>query len=236
MKLKDIKQLGILPILAALVLVAPAQAISIDVEFTRITNNNVEDVASQLGVTIFDSVEANATYGGLGLAGNQLLFTVSNAVGIASSVSEFYLQDSLGLLVPPPIIVNDLNGFTLFVAGPANPGNLPGGNQPGVDFTATQVLSADAQGNPSRGVDTGGDLLGIIYTLSGAFDISDVDAALLSNDFRIGMHLRAIGQAGGSDSFVNQRGPIPMAEPTTLAMLGLGLVLAGLAGRRRNAR
>jgi len=55
-----------------------------------------------------------------------------------------------------------------------------------------------------------------------------VTGALSIGDLRIGLHVQAIGEAGGSESFVTV---IP--EPEIYAMMGVGLGLMGWVARRR---
>ena len=123
------------------------------------------------------------------------------------------------------MIFNSLGGSTDFANG-ANPSNLPGGETVTPPFEATQIFSADAQGNPSKGVDSSIDIVGLAFELLAGKDIDDVIAALDSGELRIGLHVRAIGP--DSDSFVNGS-QIP--EPTTAA-LAVAATLC-LAVRRR---
>lgn len=173
--------------------------------FERVTSNNAEDLSDQLSITVWSNTEANSQFG-LGLASSQILFTVQNDVGIVSSVSEVYFDDGL---LGPSVVANSLGGFTDFTGGGANPGNLPGGNT--IGFLATSEFSADAVGNPSKGVNTSADILGIILGLGGFADYSAVVAAVNSGELRFGYHIRAIGSQGSSDSYVNTVVPLPAA-------------------------
>jgi hypothetical protein len=62
-------------------------------------------------------------------------------------------------------------------------------------------------------------------------DMASVQTALNDGTLRIGMHERSIGTAGGSDSFVNVT---TVPEPSSLALLALGIIGVGF-GRRRLA-
>ena len=214
---------------AALLLAgAHASAADLTYGFNRITNNNTENVASQLSITMWDAAGANAAYSSLALDGDQLLFTVQNNVGIASSVSEVYFDDGL---LGPSAVLNSLGGGTNFTGGSANPGNLPSGKNASPPFVATQAFSADAvSGNPSNGVDASDDILGIVLGLGSFTDFNAVAAAVSDGSLRFGLHVRSIGVAGGSDSFVNEV-PIPAA------IWLFGSALLGFAGitRRKTA-
>lgn len=166
--------------------------------FEKITNNNVEDISSQLSITIWDAAEANSTFG-LSLLASEVLFTVHNDVGIASNIAEVYFDDGL---LGPSVAVNSLGGFTNFTGGGANPSNLPGGND--VGFSATTLFSADVNpGPPNNGVNQSIDILGISLGLGSYADLNAIAAAVDSGDLRFGYHIRSIGVAGGSDSYVN---------------------------------
>jgi len=189
-----------------------AQAATIDVSFIRITANAGEDVASQFTATIYDDTEANSTFS-TSLTSGQILMAFTNAVGTDSAISEIYIDD--GTIFGQDSVLNSLGGFTQFTGGGANPGNLPNGGSLTPAFVATSAFSADAQGNPSRGVDTNSDILGVVYDLLPGLDLTDVQAALDDGTLRIGMHVRSIGAGGESDSFVNP-------EPASLALMCIG--------------
>jgi hypothetical protein len=188
---------------------------------------------------------------------NQVLFVLRNTESVAnSSISEAYFQDG-HLLGLSQIFQPAANSFD----PGANPNNLPAGqsltpefqvNSPGADF------SADAQGNPSLGVDFDGDFVALLFDLLGGSDYDDVIAAINQgfNDpsavwedngvdhvpngplgLRIGIHVRSIGSGGQSDSFVNTgNGASVVPEPHTfLGALIAGIPLGFIALRRRRA-
>lgn len=205
-------------------LITNANAASVTYGFEKITNNNVEDISSQLSITLWDSMEANSQFGTLSLAANQVLFTVQNNVGIASSVAEVYIDDGL---LGPSIAANSLGGFTNFSGGGANPSDLPGGGD--VGFMATTNFSADVNpGPPSNGVDASDDILGLILGLGSFADFNAVIAAVNDGSLRFGYHVRSIGVAGGSDGYVSV---VPL--PAAVWFLGTGLLaLIGFSRRK----
>jgi hypothetical protein len=163
---------------------------------------------------------------------DQVTFTFTNIVGIASSISEIYYDDRNPLQL---LTINSLTqqGCT-FTGGGANPGNLPGGNNVTPAFNANSSFSADAQGNPSLGIDTASDYLTMKFDLQAGATFATVVTALNSGTLRVGIHVRGIGTQASSDAFVNtavDTVPVPMAGLTG------GAMLLGLAGvRRRLAR
>jgi len=213
-----------------------ASAASMAYGFIRVTTNNVEDLSGQLSITLWDSSEANSTFGatlGTALTATQVLFTIENDVGISSNVSEVYFDDGL---LGPSVIHNSLGGTTNFTGGGASPGNLPSGNTVSPPFVATEIFSADAQGNPSKGVDASLDILGIVLGLGGYADFAAVLAAVDTGDLRFGLHIRSIGEEGGSDSYVSNTGgsSIP-AVPLPAAVWLFGSVLLGFGALKRKA-
>ena len=79
---------------------------------------------------------------------------------------------------------------------------------------------------PANGVDAASESLGVIFNLAGGGTYQDVLDELMNGDLRIGIHVQAFGD-GGSESFVN----LPIPEPGTAMLMGLGLML--LTHRRR---
>jgi hypothetical protein len=215
--------------LAALVffgMVTMGHATPIDVDFYRISSNSTSNIASQLDLKIYDSVDALATYS-ITLTEKQFLFAFTNNIGIASNVAEIYIDN--GPITAFNAVYNNL-GTTLtnFTVGAVTPGNLPGGNTLTPNFIADTMFSADSENGSGKGIDQATDVLGIVYTVPTG--LSAIESQLLSGDLRIGMHVRSQGTDGQSDAYVNVN-RVPVPEPTTMLLLGLGLV--GLAGARR---
>lgn len=200
---------------------ASSQAASVDISFTRLTANAAENVASQLNATL------STVSGQPGMVD----FIFTNNVGVDSSVSEIYFDNgNPAMHFASGAIVGQVG--TEFVFGGADPGNLPSGENMDPSFNATSVFSSDAQGNPSKGIDTSTDLLTIRMTLLASLTYQDVVDALESSDLRIGLHLRSIGSGGESDNFINNSiAPVPAPLSSLLGLAGLGM----LASRRRRS-
>lgn len=223
-----------------------ASAGMITYDFYKLTNTNGEDLgiggSNQLSITLWSYDEANATAITDGWANyvvlnsTQVLFTVQNAVGIASNISEIYFDDGL---LGPSLIMNSLTGTTNFTGGGANPGNLPGGSLADPVFQATTQFSADVNpGPPNNGINAAADMLGIYLGLGSYADFDAVVAAVGAGDLRFGLHVRSIGAEGGSDSYVSPPDtiidpPPPVPVPGTVLLMGLGLLLLATARSRR---
>lgn len=216
--MKGFMRISFLVVLALLLVPMMAQATMINVGFQRITNNNIENIGSQLGLVIYDPEQSPVTIGG-----GQVLFAFTNNVGISSNVSEVYIDD--GTIVGLFEVKNSIGGFTNFVGSAVTPGNLPGGNTVSPPFVADGLFSADVvSGPPANGINEAADILGIVYNVDSG--ISGIQDALADGSLRIGLHVRSIGTAGGSDSYINT--PSAVSEPGTLMLLGPGLICIGL--------
>lgn len=212
-----------------------AQAITFGVQ--NITHNGPENIASQFSIDVTQT-PAQAAAG-------QVQFMISNNGPVASSIAGIYFDDGTLLSMMSPV---SLSGV-LFKSG-GSPSNLPGGSAIGFE------TSADAQGNgfyatigttstKGKGKGNGGgaptdlgvnpgEQVGIVFALKseggGYMDLSDTLSAMVDGNLRIGLHVRAIGQDGYSDSFVTQ-----VTDGGLTAML-LGFVLLGVEGLRRKFR
>ena len=208
--------------LAVLVLgAAPATAATYN--FFKLTNNNVENVGGQL------SVDVQA------FSATQVSFRFENAVGIASSIADIYFDDGLPAILALPMTFLQSAGVSF--NDPATPGNLPGGNGASPAFVTSTGLSADSDSPVSQnGVNAATEFLTIILNYTGANTLSTVLAALGSGDLRIGLHVQSIGQAGGSDGYINNTVDIsldPIPIPGGIILLLTGLVGLGALARMR---
>jgi hypothetical protein len=199
-----------------------ASASSIDLSFSRVEPHNAAvNPASQFHCTISD------------VAGHsdQVTFSFSNAVGIASSIMEIYFDDRGSNLLN---IANLTQQGASFASG-SSPGNLPGGQNLGPAFNSDFSVDAGS-GGPTEGLNAAADYLTLKFDLPSGKTYSSVVSAIQTGALRVGMHVISIGTGGQSDSFVDGPGVVPLPPA---AMTG-GVLLAGLAGaagvRRRAAR
>jgi hypothetical protein len=162
--------------------------------------------------------------GSLTLAGTVATLTISNN-GAASAISEVYVDGSA--LFAPANFTNLPIGWS----NGANPANLPGGNQPGVGFSADFSAQESAQGN-SRRIDAGETGIFTINVLAGTTQM-DLDNAMANDSLRFGIHVQSIRSAnGGSAAFVTDIPTTVTPEPASFAAV-IGLCLGGLALRRK---
>ena len=202
--------------LAVLCGLAPAAAQAVPVSFTCLTGSLPGDCAigeTQLQVEVSD-------------LGSQVMFSLSNTGSEAAAVSEVYFDD--GTLLGLASIANGPGvDFSQF---PINPPDLPGGNLASPPFNVTAGFHANASNPPPMNGVGPGETLGIVFDLQAGGTFADVLAELGNGDLRIGLHV--IGFAsGGSESFINQAVPEPLAAASLLLALGALAVRRSVLGR-----
>ena len=211
-----------------------ANALIVDIKFDRITSNNTVNVANQLSAQLRDGNSAWSDFN-IELAADEVLFTFRNSAEIASSIAEIYFDN--GEIFSQSGLYNSLGGSTGFYAGTPTPENLSAGNTMNPVFVATASFGADLNGNPSKGIDQSSDILGVKIKLLVGLNSNDVVAALNKGDLRLGLHVRSIGNAGGSDAFINSQASVsPNPVPLPVAAWLFGGALVTLLGNPRSKK
>jgi hypothetical protein len=227
-------------ILAFLLTANIAQAQLMDLGFHRITSTNQENIENQLGAQVRDQDQALTDFNE-SINANEVLFTFTNNAAVNSNIAEIYFDD--GTIFSQTRIKNSLDGFTNYSDGGKNginPPNLPGGNTIAPNpFVKTADFGADTQGNPNNGANASNDIVGIVIQLLSGKNFSELQDSLTNGVLRLGLHVRSIGNASLSDSFVNNPfggGPAAIETPIPAAMWLFGPALLALTGviRRRN--
>jgi hypothetical protein len=182
------------------------------VPFYGITNNNPADVATGENQLYID-----VTNGGLSVT-----FTFCNVGATMCTITDVYFDDGTLLELTGLIDNDEGTGGELEVdfTTQATPGNLPGGGMMPDPFVATEGFTADSDPSPPRWGVSPGESLGVEFTLTGGGMAGVIDE-IVSETLRIGVHVQNFNGSGGSESFVN----MPVPEPATMALLGLGALL-----------
>ena len=192
-------------------------------------SNGNDNIADQLGLDVT-------------LDSGVVTFTFTNDVGTASNITEIYFEDALKDWLDFDETITLTQGttgsstpvFTFGGATPAAPSGLGG------TFTvgAGGQIAADSQNGNGKGINESEDWVKIKFDFIGdSDDFADMIAALGGvseySDALIAMHIRSIGDNGGSDVYYTGS-TTPVPEPGTIVLMGTALLGFGLHRRRRS--
>lgn len=196
----------------------PVHAASLVYGFTPISANATENLGGQVKLAVTE------------LQGGAL-FTFSNSAGVPSSITDIYF-DEPATAIFSSIVYHSASGAGVTFDNQAAPANLPGGNDIGFLADYSSDSSAKKGGVVGNGVNSQGEWVSFLGSWANAATFDGLLAALASNDFRVGLHIQAIGREGVSDSYINQLSPVPLPAAAWLFASALfGFVV--VANRRK---
>ena len=190
-------------------ILAITTASAVTLSFERKTANAGVDIADQLSVEIVD-------------AGSSALFLFKNSGSFVPDavIGQIYIEDGNSTLSGFSFNTTETTTGVAF-----GPGATPLGPSGVGAFTVDFSQGADSPAH-HNGVDIG-EMGAFDGALSSSF--ADVEAALISGDLRIALHVISIGAEGESDAFLS----LPSAPEPSTSMLGLIGVMMILRRRVR---
>jgi PEP-CTERM motif-containing protein len=180
--------------------------------------------------------EAQLSLDGVDFGTDLILLSLRNDGPNACSITDVYFDNGGSSSCFDSIVqLWDVDDYLLLLQGDtgvdfslgANPPDLPGGGLFG--FGATAGFTADSDSPTEANGVNPGEVLGIVIQLVPNKTWSDVLAAFESGTMRAGIHVQSFPD-GGSEAFITN-GEIP--EPTTMALLGAGVLSLAMRSRRR---
>lgn len=202
------------------------------------------DLISQSPTSLNTQAESQFRVSVSDIVGNpsQVVFRFTNVGSIASSITDIYFDDGTPASLMSIFSVPATPGVDFAVG--AKPGDLPGGDQAGVDFDVTDKLLAADSNSPtmSNGINPG-EYLNVFVTLLNNATFETLKVSLAgSNPMRVGIHVQGFAD-GSSASYVTvkpgggttQPPPDGTAVPLP-ATVWAGLALMGGLGVKRLSR
>jgi hypothetical protein len=182
--------------------------------FTQITSNGPSDLANEFDVSYDGNCGANL-----------LCFNFTKDDNLDYSIADIYFDGPTELGLTNLLVVSESAGVDFGIG--ANPSNLPGGNS--VGFNSDASADSETPSVAQNGVDTLNELLVLSFNLNGA-TLGDVESALTSGGFVIGMHVQSIGQ--NSEGYISYIPEVPIPAAAFL----FAPALLGFMGLRRKAK
>lgn len=198
--------------------------------FQNITNNDLGNAGigeNQLTLELFGWDGSSASTDS---SSSSILFRFINSGPKDANIARIYFDN--GPLAAPTMFVYAPGGPMVKFQYGANPPVLPGGEDLVPKFLADTSLSVSSVNPPPKNGVGASEELGVVFSLSGSRNVSDVIEALNMTDgvdpLRIGIHVIGF-EDGGSESFVTvpttplppPDEPNPLPEPSSLAVFGL---------------
>jgi hypothetical protein len=119
------------------------------------------------------------------------------------------------------IVLGSTTGTVVFAAGCA-PGNLPAGNTASPAFTSLFCVSATNSAGDVNRINAG-------ESLNLSATGGTLGTLVENGTIRVGLHVQSVGTSGVSESLITGAS---VPEPTTLSLMGAGLLALTLVGRK----
>jgi PEP-CTERM motif len=206
-----------------IVVAAPKSASAATIGFTCLTNNTGS-------CSSFDQFFT----GTVTVSGTQMTATINNT-GSGGVIGQIYVDFT------DPVTGYAFNSIT---GGPGTTfslgsGNLPSANAADPDFDSDFAFEA-APPPTTNGVNNG-EFFSVVFDLLSGQSQATIDALILSGDIRFGLHVQSLGTNNLSEALISsgscvdctptQQSTVP--EPTSMLLLGTGLLAAARARRKK---
>jgi hypothetical protein len=206
-----------------MVVAAPKSASAATIGFTCLTNNTGS-------CSSFDQFFT----GTVTVSGTQMTATINNT-GSGGVIGQIYVDFT------DPVTGYAFNSIT---GGPGTTfslgaGSLPSGNN-AIPVFETDFAFEAAPPPTTNGVNNG-EFFSVVFDLLSGQNQATIDALILSGDIRFGLHVQSLGTNNLSEALISsgscvdctptQQSTVP--EPTSMLLLGTGLLAAARARRKK---